>query len=1780
MGLSTECSSLNILHTRSDQFIHAIPSLPADRGLSSEDSETVENVLKLVHEQGPHGLIIENLSRLRSEALVRGAIQTWAQHDTRHIFLLLVDMNHQHALDRTNFVRMVVEQHLSETTKKTFALLLHYSPSSCLQSQCYPALFLGGWQHFFLDSVGDGSSEFGVDRFVALACQDTSASAASLDSRRECILQTIQALLPRILPYLASQKLFYSNQDMIQNESFYHRKNVLGRLMETAVGDCTIGCILCQKFASMWLDHALFQTTRSASEALLRGTTQLSLSMSIQSVLIQSFQVFLGAAMADANQWMNLDLVHDGSSNADVLKLFGLSLQRLPVLPFEELVLQRKQSSFTRLRPLPASRHSTAKPHFPFFNFISGYFDELVETAVERHVLTTTTENNLVELSVDECLCAVMDLIEQESGTDGNPVAVDEERRSLAKSIVHFVSRAPDNDSKGLSLFERYLHQFLEWKLGCRADPFILNWLQSRLDNINAAGNILSIHVITRLEQRDVMKVVSFAALVESLREGAEASVAEPETSDLFAIIFDTLETAVAERKSLNSTQWSLLVSTVLRRADAHLSGSCFDDEKLACRLRRLSFFVLGDKLGFPLSVEDNHWLYGKDERLDSKEDYSLARFVESFDVDSSTESLAVDMLLQHFLSPTWQLTTTVFKDDDLSYLLQRISEGKVLGASHQTAVSLLRSAGSGGGQQAFGFSCDVLLLINARLQCESLSIFMPDSKRACLPHFVPKWLRKESVANGQDGGPANTTFFANYVHCFDGMLPTVVFDLLLSAFACEAENSTSEQLFLLLQREMDSELSLNRQAHTQLSRLRSVGGKEQSLRGTPLAAIALSARLLCFVAKVAHEFATEMNSLVFSGAYARDALALVTELMSLKQASWQSFFIGSILKLRGEGTLSALLSPSGVFSKFGWSQAWSVGAPTLQDGAIESLRLAERALAEAVAEEERKARELRLCPHCGQPFIVAQANCGQFSCGRDAHQVHGQPALNNAVINNVQGCGQNFNLTNAPHYTSDERILAPLRTQIAEEQSKLDRCQHAAELWEHARSIVIPPLVHFVKTENPHGSFLPSSQLLSAATNREQASPQLLVQVLWESSNLVTRLHLLPDLFELYVWLHDTFRFLVTREGAFQIEMRELMTKEHLQQRFDLARVQHLLGLWERCRVGLNEILADTDQKVHWQCETVSIPFEKLESAKLVSLLSEGQFPTDGNDFLFLIINETVDLYNVFAEKLSAFTASTAASDDHRTIPPKHIIRGLAGALKISAVTPLTKQELNWMAESCWDSEEQVYDSDRLRFLLQNAINLFDSPAHIANPLDHLRERFCFRDDGAPDCINAQTSVAIIKQNGLYFANRQDAQLVDEVQQLLAALDVTVGDQGVRRTLIDNFHSLDYNSLRAMLEGSRSLFDLLLSNERNEFQTIGSALDENVQARDATEQNSDPLQALGFPKMSGKQSRLVLSLDAFQTVEFVNYAAQQLASEAYLFAGLALYMTDPLSDDTANEIKAGIDSLCSGRNVEAVVQHIDEFVRDVLSFYESQIVQGAAKTNSSLRTFLSRSNFCDGSDPVFAALPTTVSLRHYASLRQLLHQVKLSLMFRLSSDVMDAVATCEERNESLTTTTRGRCWLWEDEEFTYTDINKKESEQPTQGQLRGKLWFERALSATETIAATDTEAVEVVMEEVDAETAHAAEPRRAPKHAEHQNEEVLLEGEHDPEDAECRAATVLQRWWRPEMELLADMDSSDEESSSQCRTRKWNKTIALSPAGAASKCLGTRLTIQITTAA
>lgn len=742
------------------------------------------------------------------------------------------------------------------------------------------------------------------------------------------------------------------------------------------------------------------------------------------------------------------------------------------------------------LCPLPTCRDRTIEPKFPFFYFVSTCLDELVESVHIESLLQGCSSD---EISMADCFDRALSML-QNNVNDGKESIKNHARYSLIGEAISFVT----NLAPGCNfLFERYLSQFIEWKVGCEVNPGFLQWLSDSVQECgyDCAGNILAIHVVARLKKIKVLRLSS----IVSFSNTCSLTLALGDGGSLFEILFDSIEIAVSKYQSLKSVPWCSLFSAA---SDSALTrGKSFDTKSLSCRLRRLSFIAFCKSLGCKNRAGDDLL------SLNSVCDLSVKSLLESLnhgELDQKYAGSYTDRVFQKFLSPMWLNVTRLFWLEDLSELLNSIVAGCL--TNRHLSVGLLRGASQAteSAPNKFDiFSVNALLLVNEQIVARNLAQFSELGRRECLPHYIPLWLRKSPALILDDDGvqvqrdsDAMTAYVSNYGHCFDGALSDIVFELFLSTFSSEAVNLSSEQMYILFALEVESELSLDQRTFTQLARQRKLG-KSNSLRGTPLASLALSARLTCWIAKIASEVSVGMSS------QARDIVPFIDMVMALPMAAWQEFFVSTILRFRGEGTLStALVGPLSVFR---WSRCWIDGIPESRLLSAEALHQAEAALSSATAEEERKIQEFRHCPHCQQTFIVAERNCGRFLCGQDFHAGNGQ----------AHGCRREFLIDHAPRYVFDESIVTPLRAQIEVERSKLGECQLGEKRWERARSLVIPQISVAVTRNIQCESIIPCLYLLPSTSSSVRSGPIDLMKVLWEASSLTERLTFLPDFIE-----------------------------------------------------------------------------------------------------------------------------------------------------------------------------------------------------------------------------------------------------------------------------------------------------------------------------------------------------------------------------------------------------------------------------------------------------------------------------------------------------------------------------------------------------------------------------------------------------------------------------------------------------------------------------------------
>ena len=556
---------------------------------------------------------------------------------------------------------------------------------------------------------------------------------------------------------------------------------------------------------------------------------------------------------------------------------------------------------------------------------------------------------------------------------------------------------------------------------------------------------------------------------------------------------------------------------------------------------------------------------------------------------------------------------------------------------------------------------------------------------------------------------------------------------------------------------------------------------------------------------------------------------------------------------------------------------------------------------------------------------------------------------------------------------------------------------------------------------------------------------------------------------------------------------MKDIMTTEYLLERFGRDPADHILALWSRLKKSFNTFLKGGN-RVFWNCTEVNFTYDNLEEAPLITLLSEGPLPTAGDsvDFLFLVIHDLVSKYNSIVERYRV--ARDQDTDETLSIEPELILPGSGGSVLIRLVPQLSGPELDALAIGAWDSQMQAFDNEylagQLHFHLKSDCQSF-LPV-ISSPQSSLREPFVFREDTNDMPTGRSDSGLVFALPGsYYFAREEDLRLIRTAQQMLGALGFSGGNEnGISSILNSTFYNVDsYENLVSILRGLCSFLECLITQDTIEIkQTVRQTLESLFHQRDKQEL----LDCVGFPELNSEQCTTLSSLKPNQLASSVDYFAFQLASEGFNFASLDLCMTAPITAEEKATLEERFSRLIVRPNsTRKALEDLDSFVDHTLEFYKNQIRDEALRHGSSLRDFLKTSNFCcEETDPVLGILPRSVTVRNYVPLRQLLQQMRLSLLWH-------ATNVDDEETEETATLRPEKCWLWTDESAKVAN-NSAMKDTPRSAKETG-------------VAETDTEKFR-----------RLSEYRRN------------------------SAATRIQRWWRYNYASLEASRKSRQESSDE----------------------------------
>jgi len=379
---SARCPNKLVVYSRSSPLVH---SLPAQFFCNSpnngrEDSVSMASARDLVFEETDK-LMVHKLSTLLSQTSVQELLMNFVYSDTAEVLLLAANMQDT-SIKTINHIRVMIEEAELQGSQrqnqppKLFVLLLHFPPALFFK-HCYPALFLKGWDHTYLDTVTHSSAGGVVDIqdwfkrccFPSTSCDDNDGASSEPDP----LYTAAKHLLPQSVPVLSAQMYFGSKRDGSFNSSMNATQR--GKALERLLNDCEVGGVLCQMFCSYWKPRVMLEYLERAATFSKQRESTLNITDSIQTQFKTLFMDFCVYMLTRANDNYNLDIIYAENKSSPVKALFLAVFKQFPVPKLSQLGIL----STSLLTPKPEPFQS----RFPFFSFVCDLVEKLVESCTE-----------------------------------------------------------------------------------------------------------------------------------------------------------------------------------------------------------------------------------------------------------------------------------------------------------------------------------------------------------------------------------------------------------------------------------------------------------------------------------------------------------------------------------------------------------------------------------------------------------------------------------------------------------------------------------------------------------------------------------------------------------------------------------------------------------------------------------------------------------------------------------------------------------------------------------------------------------------------------------------------------------------------------------------------------------------------------------------------------------------------------------------------------------------------------------------------------------------------------------------------------------------------------------------------------------------------------------------------------------------------------------------------------------------------------------------------------
>ena len=276
---------------------------------------------------------------------------------------------------------MIEELEFELNEHKQFIVFLHF-PSENFFKHCYPALFLDGWNHCYLDAIAPSEKTGVIDLkscFQYCFNDDSSANLTFMEKTIEVLLET------EVLAFSAAR--IGTLQSREERTCISRDSANLSSLLSLS-GTHSIANSLKVKFCQQWTQAKMMQLLQQAANSAISQEYTLNMTDAINTLLKSSFYDFMHYMATILTKHGALGLLLSNKAS-QFLRLIQLQIEHYP-LP-KSSAQMKIESTVT-----DSALHSTS--NFPFFNIV---YDAIENFLKVNHISSVTdiSQNRLDCLS-------------------------------------------------------------------------------------------------------------------------------------------------------------------------------------------------------------------------------------------------------------------------------------------------------------------------------------------------------------------------------------------------------------------------------------------------------------------------------------------------------------------------------------------------------------------------------------------------------------------------------------------------------------------------------------------------------------------------------------------------------------------------------------------------------------------------------------------------------------------------------------------------------------------------------------------------------------------------------------------------------------------------------------------------------------------------------------------------------------------------------------------------------------------------------------------------------------------------------------------------------------------------------------------------------------------------------------------------------------------------------------------------------------------------------------